>query len=271
MLLHHQNKHYALGLQWATALDASEARRECKNRPKANRVLMPAAGRVWVGLYDEPVKVATYAAALAAGLIEPNVIVCEQVDETHSWICSIVDAMPVAGYDLLLPTAEARDTVAQWPSMFPKAQFIGDLPGAKSALVEVLDELEKGIASKSISAKQVAAIRLQSQGVSMASVVTIMAVLAIPVLGWFGWQAWVKIRAASAAHQVSMTTAAQQAMNAEQIAAERRRKTEEFHRAVAAKRAELERQASTAPGPIWRAAKLYVELVMRIPQATSAL
>lgn len=254
MLLRHHNKDYALGLMWASAHDAGEARRESKSRPKAHRVLLPAGGQFWIGLYDEPVKRNTYAAALAVGLVEPNVIVCEQVNDAQTWVCSIVDGLPVVGYDLLVPNDEARDTVAQWTSMFVKAQFIGDLPGAKSSLVEVLDALAKAIKSKSksISAKQLAAIRLQRQGISVGSIATMTAILCIPLAGWFGWQAWLKIKASSTARQLSMASAAKHVMNAERAAAERRERIEDFRRQVAVKRAELERQGGTPPEPVWR-------------------
>ena len=258
MLLTHQKRHYALGLAWATAHDAAEARRESKNRPKAHRVVLPSGGQFWLGLYDEPVKGNTYAAALAIGLVEPNVIVCEAVSDTHSWICSIVDGLPVVGYDRLELTEDARDTVGEWTSMFHKAGFVGDLPGAKASLVEVLEQLGQAIDTKRINGKQLAATRLQSQGISLGSVevsarsvASVMVLAALPALGWFGWQAWLKIKAASAAQQLSMANAAKQAMNAEQIAAERRARAADFQRQVAAKRAELEQQAKASSDAVW--------------------
>ncbi len=253
MILQHQSKQFALGLTWASAHDAAEARRESQSRPRAHRVLLPSNGQFWIGLYDEPVKGVSYAAALAVGLIDPNVIICERVSETHSWLCAIVEGLPVVGYDHLVVNEEARDTVSQWTSFFPKAQFVGaDLPGAKSSLSEVLDELAKAIATKRITPKQLVAIRLRRQGISLTSVVAAVGILSLPILGYAGWVSWNKILASSSAQKVSMANAAKQALNAEQAAAEKRKKIAQFGLQVAAKRADLDRQSATHPEPLWR-------------------
>jgi hypothetical protein len=253
VLLTHNGRQFALGVDWATAHDSGEVRRMSKARARACRVVRPVGGKFWLGLYDAPIRGKVFSAALAIGKAEPNAVVAERVSDTHSWLCSIQDGLPVVGYDLLVPNEEARDLASQWTASFTKSGFIGDLPGAKCQVASLLDEFEQLVSAKSVPSKDVAAMRLQKQGVSLSSIAGIVALGCLVIGLYAGWGYWQRLRQSSAAQQMSLSAAAQQAINAEKVAADRKRRTQEFQAQVVAARSELQRAESSSPTPLWRA------------------
>lgn len=251
MLLTHAGRQFAVGLEWSTAVSSGEVKRTSKSKPKAFRVVRPVGGTYWLGLYDGPVKGAAYSAALAVGQVEPNAVVCEQVSDTHSWLCSVQDGLPTIGYDLLVPNGEARALASEWTASFGKSSFVGDLPGAKCTVSSLLDGFEQLVKAKGISSKDLAAMRLGRQGISVRSIATMVAMGCVAIALLWGWKYWEKLRTAQLAQKMTLANAAKSAMNAEQVEADRRRRIAAFNNQVAGMRVELENQARTSHAPLW--------------------
>lgn len=253
MLLSHKGRQYALAIDWASAMDSAELRRETKRRGSgAHRVVRPVAGRFWVGHYTGPVKGQAYAAAFAVAQIEPNLVVCQQVSDTHCWVCAVQDGLPNVGHDQLVPLHEARELAAEWTAQFSKSVFVGDLPGARCAVPELLDAFEELVAAKGVTKKDLAGMRLRRQGTPAVAAARLVAIALVAASAGWGWQYWQKVRLASQARQLSMANAAKQALNAEQAEADRRRRAQAFQNLVAGRRAELQEVAATSPAPLWR-------------------
>ncbi len=240
MLIVHNKLQLALGLNWSMAQDSAEVRMGSKAMPGAQRVVVPADGRFWLGLYEGQVKGKAYAAALIVGLVVPTCIVCQAVSEEEAWICSIQDGKPVPLYDKLIPIADARNTLIEWTHFFSEAEMVGDQLGAGMTLEDVLAALDQKIADKEIKKKQLQAAMLVRQSVSLAAILKVFLLVALIAGGYLAWTTYQRVRKNADATQQGMAKAAQAALNAQQTEAERQKLIADFRAAVEKKRLEVE-------------------------------
>ena len=244
-------KQLALGLEWSIAPTESEMRAEGKRHPKAHRAIVRRADQIWLGLYAEPYKGTVYAGALVVGLIEPNSVVCVQVNEDTYWMCAVLDGMPVVGYDKFVPAENARSLAMDWFSQFKQSSVIGGLNGAKRSLDDLMNALDEAIEKKEITAKQLASLRVAPQTTPVSSIAMLLVLMSLPVAGYFGWQHWKKVSAAQHNQKITVSKLADEVINAEKLAAQRKLATENFHKAVAAKRAEIAALTQNSSRPVW--------------------
>ena len=256
MLTQISGRSYALGLQWSIALSSREAQQEAKTLPKANRVIYPSNGQYWLGLDLDFSAEPAYAAALVVGSIEPNSIICHPLKDETSWVCALLDGLPAAEYDVIVPSDQARDLVSEWGSIFAKSTvYIGNIAGSKMPLEECLAEFDRRLADKAdkaITRKLLKQFKLVKPGVSVVSIGLVMLVLAIPVAGFLGYTAYKRVKQADIDRNMSIAAMANQALNAEKMAAERAKKIALFESQVAAKRLELAAAESSSQAGVWR-------------------
>lgn len=253
MLITEHKRPLAVGLEWSMAPNEKELRAESRRKPKAHRVIGRRPGQLWLGLYEEPYKGAAYAGALIVGMVEPKAIVCEPVNEEQSWVCAISDGMPLVGHDQLVPTANARRTVMDWMTRFPNSALIGTgVHGRKFTLQEVLEAFERSVEGKQTTAKQLAAAKLEAQSMPWLAVVKIVGACLLPVAAYFGWQHWEQSSLARRDQKVSVARLANEVVNAEKLAAQRKLLTDNFHRSIADKRAELTSVSDTDSMMAWQ-------------------
>jgi hypothetical protein len=90
----------ALGMDWSLAMSKGEVRTRLKEKKRAAvSVLSGSDNQFWVGLYEGVVPKRTLSGAALLGLVAPSAIICQSVDDAHSysWICAIQDGKPVVG------------------------------------------------------------------------------------------------------------------------------------------------------------------------------
>lgn len=256
LILNLHNFVLALGVEWSHAGNKSDARNLIKSIRNGYLITLPsphATGEQWIGAYKENPKKALAAAALI-GLVVPNAIVCEQITETETWVCVIQDQMPVAGFDQLVDPAGARQQATSMMSMFPKAELFGDLPGSKSNISGLLEQIAQNVADKAITKKTISSLQLRRVGVSPQLVLSIMLACAIPIAGYFAWDYYKKFDLARKNAAILGARAAQAAMSAEQLAKEKQNQIEAFNAKVQKRRDEIASQSNAgAILPSWTA------------------
>lgn len=251
----------ALGMDWSLAMSKGEVRTRLKEKKRAAvSVLSGSDNQFWVGLYEGVVPKRTLSGAALLGLVAPSAIICQSVDDAHSysWICAIQDGKPVVGgYDAIVTRDEANTRAMEYLTLFSSAQLYGDVTGAKASVQALVEQVEARVADKSITKKMLAACEVRRQGVSVAAVLQLVLIAALPVAGWFGWKEYQKFDIARKAAAINAANASKQAMTAQQLEVEKQRLITEFHAKVAARRAEFQ-QASRAgnAAPLWLASTL---------------
>lgn len=139
------NRSLAVGGKWSLPSDKNEAAKEIKvNSDKYVADFRHGAERI-IGIFGIPslYKGKAYAAALAIGLVEPDAIVIQEIEEDQVWVAALREGVPLASYDVICSAGDARQILTDMLSYNPSAVVIGNTSDASKSLEEVLGKLTK--------------------------------------------------------------------------------------------------------------------------------
>lgn len=167
--MHHSIKHkkrvLVFGLQWSLQENKLDARRAVVGSSAS--VQIPFQGKIALGCSSEPEAKQTnaYSAGAFIGLGFPNAIVTFDIEGTdQSWVCAIMDGVPVPGKDQVVETSQVRSQVADMSVWLSGGVIIGSLNGASLSLQDALDQVEDAISRKAIKQATVALCRFERSG-----------------------------------------------------------------------------------------------------------
>ncbi len=248
----------ALGMEWTMPVSKAEVRAQLKEAKGASVAVLQGEAAQWVGVYRSEKRTKALAGAACLGLVAPNAIICQTVDQSgeHAWLCVIQEGKPVPnGFDQILEVNVAHQKAMEYMGMFPSTVLYGDVAGSQGSVHDLVAQLEQGVKNKSVSKRDLKACEIHRQGVSAGTILQIVVIASLPALGFFGWKEYQKYRIAEQARAIKARSANQQAMTAAQLEAEKARLVAEFRQTVKSKLAEMEEASLTGqPLPFWQAA-----------------
>ncbi len=117
MVLTLQGFDLGLGLHWQwmgnTDRLKAELHAELKRLGPSSTLVFKHLGEVWLAAHA-PVHTRVHAGALILGLFHPQGIVTVEMPQSQVWMCALKDALPVVGFDAVLPEALEEETRERW-------------------------------------------------------------------------------------------------------------------------------------------------------------
>ena len=161
----HKKRVLVFGLQWSLQESKLDARRAVAGSSAS--VQIPFQGKIALGCSSESEAKQSnaYSAGAFIGLGFPNAIVTYEIEGTdQSWVCAIMDGVPVPGKDQVVETSQVRTQVADMSVWLSGGVIIGGLNGASLTLQDALEQVEEAISRKVIKQSTVAQCRFERAG-----------------------------------------------------------------------------------------------------------
>jgi hypothetical protein len=113
-----------IGMEWSKHDTAKEAKDHLKETPNASWVLRAIDDRQVLGIAKGDASNTTSGALLFAALVQTGILM-HPVSETHTWLCAVVDGVPLAGSDIVVPKENARREASQALSFSQSSKLYG--------------------------------------------------------------------------------------------------------------------------------------------------
>lgn len=240
MLLHNNNRSYAIGLTWSVEPTKAKIRERLKEAPGASYVRVDKHSKdadAHLGLFKGRIKGTVYSAALAIATVEPSCIVYESIADDTVWVCVLVNGLPLPGLDTLVRPEEGQKILHD--HIAHAEVIIGDEAGSKSTVADVLDRFDAYLASKQLSRKQLDSITLKNQPRLIVRLM-LAAGLAAGAVAVAGGLAYVNhLREQNRLNELNLQRIAQSAEEAESERLARERRIQQFRDQVQQQREAL--------------------------------
>ena len=191
-----------------------------------------------LGVHSGRIRGTVLCAAMAVGLVKPDVVVCQRLSHDKVWLCVISGGLPFPDQDRIIDAALAPQALDE--VMTYAHEIVGDVPSANASLSDVLSEFERRVRDRVIDRTQFRSIRLRRSPSRLRRWLLASLPVVVLAVAWIGWQGWQFISAREQGRQSSLAGLSQSREAAAVKAAARARLMQSWRESVARQHAELE-------------------------------